>query len=377
MYQPFVFKLPNIILDSKTITSDDNNIEISNIKPYPYFTLGFHSFIHRTRNAMDIIKNLQTKIEFYFVVNPFENNISNYNDDLISSTETYLKSNIKYSNEFQKLWEILFVFDITSNNQTIQIIGNNELEDCIKLFKEKTSKTNSKDKFVLDKEIKKGNYNLIINNFKKKVIDNNFFEQETYYELLETVISIINNLSANGNTILQLYDTFTISTIKLIYILQSCFEESYIYKPYMSRHSDNEKYIVLKNFKTPENNVIKGLENAYKNYDNKKYLIDIFTKLIISKDYLNTFKFINIKLINYQQIMINDIVKYIKENNYFGDKYHIYRDKQIESTKWWISNFYPPSVNLYEKNKDELDKLFKNSQEKLKLEYQKFVETLV
>ena len=377
MYQPFVFKLPNIILDSKTITSDDNNIEISNIKPYPYFTLGFHSFIHRTRNAMDIIKNLQTKIEFYFVVNPFENNISNYNDDLISSTETYLKSNIKYSNEFQKLWEILFVFDITSNNQTIQIIGNNELEDCIKLFKEKTSKTNSKDKFVLDKEIKKGNYNLIINNFKKKVIDNNFFEQETYYELLETVISIINNLSANGNTILQLYDTFTISTIKLIYILQSCFEESYIYKPYMSRHSDNEKYIVLKNFKTPENNVIKGLENAYKNYDNKKYLIDIFPKLIISKDYLNTFKFINIKLINYQQIMINDIVKYIKENNYFGDKYHIYRDKQIESTKWWISNFYPPSVNLYEKNKDELDKLFKNSQEKLKLEYQKFVETLV
>jgi 23S rRNA U2552 (ribose-2'-O)-methylase RlmE/FtsJ len=377
MYQPFVFKLPNIILDSKTITSDDNNIEISNIKPYPYFTLGFHSFIHRTRNAMDIIKNLQTKIEFYFVVNPFENNISNYNDDLISSTETYLKSNIKYSNEFQKLWEVLFVFDITSNNQTIQIIGDNELEDCIKLFKEKTSKTNSKDKFVLDKEIKKGNYNLIINNLKKKVIDNNFFEQETYYELLETVISIINNLSDNGNTILQLYDTFTISTIKLIYILQSCFEESYIYKPYMSRHSDNEKYIILKNFKTPENNVIKGLENAYKNYDNKKYLIDIFPKLIISKDYLNIFKFINIKLINYQQIMINDIVKYIKENNYFGDKYHIYRDKQIESTKWWISNFYPPSVNLYEKNKDELDKLFKNSQEKLKLEYQKFVDTLV
>jgi hypothetical protein len=75
--------------------------------------------------------------------------------------------------------------------------------------------------------------------------------------------------------------------------------------------------------------------------------------------------------------MINDIVKYIKDNNYYGDKYHTYRDKQIESTKWWITNFYPPSVNLYEKNKDELDKLFKNSQEKLQSEYQKFVETLV
>ena len=75
--------------------------------------------------------------------------------------------------------------------------------------------------------------------------------------------------------------------------------------------------------------------------------------------------------------MINEIIKYIKENNYFGDKYHIFRDKQIESSKWWISNFYPPSVNLYEKNKDELGKLFKGSQEKLNLEYQKFIELLL
>ena len=377
MYQPFIFKLPNITLDSKTITSDKNNAIMSDIRPYPLFTLGFHSYLHRTRNALDIIKTLQTKIEFYYVVNPFENNISNYEDDLISSTKTYLNTKKNFTNEFQKLWEVLFAFNITSENQTIQIIGNDELEECIKLFKEKTSKINSKDKFILDNEKKKGNYDLIINNFKKKVIDYNFIEQESYQELLETIISIINNLSAKGNVVLQLYDTFTISTLKLIYILQSCFEESYIYKPYMSRYSDNEKYIVLKKFKIPESNLIKGLENVYKNFDNKKYLIEIFPELVISKDYLNTFKFINIRLINYQQIMINDIVKYIKENNYFGDKYHIFRDKQIESTKWWINNFYPPSVNLYEKNKDEVEKLFKSSQEKLNLEYQKFVETLV
>jgi hypothetical protein len=377
MYQPFVFKLPDITLDSKTITSDKNNVEMSNIRPYPLFTLGFHSFLHRTRNGMEITKNLQTKIEFYYVVNPFENKISNYEDDLISSTKTYLNTKKEYSNEFQKLWEILFVFDITFENQNIQIIGTDELEECIKLFKEKTSKNNSKDKFVLDKEIKKNNYNLIINNFKKKVEDDNYIEQETYQEFLETIILILKNLSDKGNAILQLYDTFTISTLKLIYILQSCFDESYIYKSYMSRNSDNEKYIILKKFKSPKDDIIKGLESAYKNMDNKQYLNEIFPELIISKDYLNTFKFINIKLINNQQIMINDIVKYIKDNNYYGDKYHTYRDTQIESTKWWINNFYPPSVNLYEKNKDELDKLYKNSQEKLKSEYQKFVETLV
>jgi hypothetical protein len=350
---------------------------MSNIRPYPLFTLGFHSFLHRTRNGMEITKNLQTKIEFYYVVNPFENKISNYEDDLISSTKTYLNTKKEYSNEFQKLWEVLFVFDITFENQNIQIIGSDELEECIKLFKEKTSKNNSKDKFVLDKEIKKNNYNLIINNFKKKVDDDNYIEQESYQELLETIILILKNLSESSHAILQLYDTFTISTLKLIFILQSCFDESYIYKPYMSRNSDNEKYIILKKFKLPKDDIIKGLDNAYKNMDNKQYLNEIFPELIIPKDYLNTFKFINIKLINNQQIMINDIVKYIKDNNYYGDKYHIYRDTQIGSTKWWINNFYPPSVNLYEKNKDELDKLYKNSQEKLKSEYQKFVETLV
>ena len=377
MYQPFIFKLPNVTFNNKTITIDKDNVEMSSIRPYPLFTMGFHSFLHRTRNGMDITKNLQTKTDFYYVVNPFENKISNYEEDIISSTKKYLKTNNDYSNDFQKIWEILFAFNMTSNNQTIQILGSGELEECVKLFKEKTNKTISKDKFVSEKESKNNSCDLIINNYKKKVDDNNYLEQESYQELLEIIISIMKNLSDKGNVILQIYDTFTIPTIKLIYILQSCFDEAYIYKSYMSRHSDNEKYLVLKNFKLQKTDVIKGLEHANKNLDKKKYLIDIFPELLLTKEYLNIYKFINIRLINIQQIMINEIIKYIKENNYFGDKYHIYRDKQIESSKWWISNFYPPSVNLYEKNKDELEKLFKGSQDKLKLEYQKFVELLV
>jgi len=377
MYHPFVFKLPSVTVDSKTITNNKDNIEMSDVRPYPLFTLGYHYFLHRTRTGMDITKKLQTKTEFYYVVNPFENNISNYEDDILSSTKSYLKTKTDYSNNFQKIWEVLFVFNVTTNNQTIQIIGGDELEDCVKLFKEKTNKTISKDKFVSIKEAKNNSCDLIINNYKKTIDDNNYIEQESYQELLETIISIIKNLSDKGHVILQIYDTFTIPTLKLIYILQSCFDEAYIYKPYMSKHSDSEKYLILKKFKLPNNDIVKGLESAYKNLDNKKYLIDIFPNFVLPKDYLNIFKYNNIRLINNQQIMINEIIKYIKENNYFGDKYHIFRDKQIESTKWWISNFYPPSVNLYENNKDELGKLFKGSQEKLNLEYQKFVELLL
>ena len=52
--------------------------------------------------------------------------------------------------------------------------------------------------------------------------------------------------------------------------------------------------------------------------------------------------------------MINKIVVYIKENNYFGDKYHEYRNSQIDATKWWINNFYTEKYSNPEKNLNEI-----------------------
>jgi len=51
MYQPFVFKLPDITLDSKTITSDKDNVEMSNIRPYPLFTRNLQTSVHRGRRG--------------------------------------------------------------------------------------------------------------------------------------------------------------------------------------------------------------------------------------------------------------------------------------------------------------------------------------
>ena len=87
-------------------------------------------------------------------------------------------------------------------------------------------------------------------------------------------------------------------------------------------------------------------------------------------------KLINIKIANREKIMINEIVKYIKENNYFGEKYHIYKQKQIDATKWRISNFYPPSNNLHVKNKEDLQKILDTSREKYYAEGSKFILTL-
>ena len=71
----------------------------------------------------------------------------------------------------------------------------------------------------------------------------------------------------------------------------------------------------------------------------------------------------NIEIANVQQIMINKIITFIKENNYYGEKYHNYNSEQIKATKWWINKFYPNSNNEFKKLKNELSKEIKDKYE--------------
>jgi len=377
MNHPFVIKLPknkNIELNEKK-----ENIIFSPVLTYPLLTLGFHSYIHRTRSAMEITKNLQTKNKFYYVVNPFETDISNYEDDIKNSTKLYFKSN-DVSTDFLKLWEIFFIFNIINKNiKNVYINSSSNVDEILDAY---TNKLGLKFKINLVKKESKS-LDLIICNTEINSdtdIPDNFIEQYFYKEFISHTLSILNNLNNEGNAIVKFYDSLSLATIKIIYILSTFFEDSLVYKPFTSRQSDSERYLILKNFKGTKNSdkIIKILESIYENYEDnkKKYVQDILPDLDIPKEWMNIFKFINIRLVNNQQIMINEIVKYIKENNYFGDKYHIFRDKQIESSNWWIKNFYPPSENVYQKNKEDLDKLYKATQEKLNLESQKFSEIL-
>lgn len=368
---PFIVKLGKADLKNIEISTKDNVI-LSPIMAYPLISLGFHSFVKRTREAMNITKNLESKTEFYYVVNPFEINISNYEDDLQQSTKTYLKNKEDFDNEFFQIWESLFVLNIANQKELSTLVLSKKSSDIIsavKLYREKTGLSNKKDNISKDN---KGKMDLII------ATDSEINENESYKILIENIIDILKSQDNNGNALLKVNDTYTLTTIKLIYLLSSFYNETYVYKPFMSRPTISEKYIVLKGFKMNKevDNIIKGLESILEKSKSDKYIVEIFPELIISKDIINIFKFINTKLVNNQQIMINDIVVYIKENNYFGEKYHDYRDKQISSTKWWINNFFPPSVNIYKKNVEDLEKLYKTTQEKLNMESQKILETM-
>ena len=91
------------------------------------------------------------------------------------------------------------------------------------------------------------------------------------------------------------------------------------------------------------------MEQLLESMDTTSYVADIFTNLEIPDEFLNLMKYINVQIANEQQILINKMITYIKNNNYFGEKFHQYKDEQIKSSEWWINNFFS--------QKDDLSKL--------------------
>ena len=65
MYQPLIFKLESGKSDILDKGVKKENLILSSTINMPLTSLGFHTFIHRTKNAMSITNNLQTKNKFY------------------------------------------------------------------------------------------------------------------------------------------------------------------------------------------------------------------------------------------------------------------------------------------------------------------------
>ena len=384
-----------------------DNIKTSSNICLPLCSLGFQHYLVRTKNYLNITKNVET--ELYYVVNPFEINITNYNENIIDLTKKYLNITNNESMDiditFYKIWEILFSFDILSNKECIFAVfsnNSNGILEAIINYKRYFKLDFSKDKIfnISDEEVlvsskivknHKGKNDITnmktIVSFKKEmdkskkkaniiIADSGYetyttLEPEMYNIILSEIIIALKVQEKNGHFILKVFETFTLPTIKLIYFISSFYESMHIYKPYYSRPILSEKYIIFKNFKydqDTQNDKIKILENILiKMKESNNNLYDIWPDLKLPRDYLIKITFINQKIANLQQIMINDMIKYNNEDNFFGTNYHMYKEKQINAMNWWI--------NVFLLKKDDFN--IKKNIEMFEAEYNNFSSTLV
>lgn len=104
------------LTDDTKYDFNNPNLKLSTNIDYPLFSLGFHHYIHASKNKMEIIKQFENKKKIYLVMNKFERYVDNYQENIGNYGQSFFNitkgvPNI-LSRGFYKLWEIFHMFDI-------------------------------------------------------------------------------------------------------------------------------------------------------------------------------------------------------------------------------------------------------------------------
>ena len=186
----------------------------------------------------------------------------------------------------------------------------------------------------------------------------NLQEQEAYKLIFSEIITAIKVQKSGGSFVLKIFESYTFTTLKFIEILRVFYKEVYICKPFTSRISNSEKYIICKDFDKSKasGNVIKKLEEIIITFNkNENFnIIDIFTDYQIPTTSIEVYKQINIELMVRQYLGINNIVLFDNLDNKNGIEYNEFLDKQIVASVFWNELF------LETKNYSKIFKFFKN-----------------
>ena len=141
--------------------------------------------------------------------------------------------------------------------------------------------------------------------------DFNNKEQLHYMLILSEITSAIHLQQQDGHFILKMFDIFTETSIQLIYLLNKCYREVYIYKPKTSRPTNSEKYIICKYFMLDESireEYMSKLVLNKKNNTNNMYMsFKLFDK--IPDEFIANIRELNSNLVNNQCEYLNAAIQ--------------------------------------------------------------------
>jgi 23S rRNA U2552 (ribose-2'-O)-methylase RlmE/FtsJ len=403
-----IYQLPK---SSNDILKYEPELELSSNIEYPKFSLGFQHFVHQNKDKLNIFADFKNKKKVYLVMNEFEHKIDDYDDSLELVTPKYLKLDEKkeiIGRSFYKFWEILMSFNLFSNNTpitTAHIADRGTSIQAISCYRELYSKHHKSDKYhniniksgnlqsflvPVDKSISvslnrttkkqsRGVNNELFNDNIKDVDlimaytgynwnNKNIQEQQAHRLLLGEIIIALKIQKKGGNFVCKIYESYTITTIKLIEILLSVYDGIFVIKPFMSRAYNSEKFLVCKGFQGVDPKIINKLESLLDKLseNQNKNIANIFPKYKISNELLVTFIKLNTHISNKQLININEIIDFLNKQNYRGDTYNERRELQIKNSQYWISRFFGNDADKQKKSiiednekivKDNLDSI--------------------
>lgn len=378
----------NLQLQIKSIFDESYAINLNTNIDYPKLSSGFIHYYHSLQKDMGVIKQFENKKKVYNVVNEFDPIIDNHDDTIENLCKKNLKTEQIISYNFYKIWEIIFMFELCEINKPLNLLCIDDDGGCLQsvlLFRDKYSKqtdkyftiknsrqttninnliSNNKNKQIkiLDNENTKEQMDLIISDVDIKIELQEALEQEYYKILFKNILTAINCQKREGIFICKFYETYTLTSLKFILILMSLYEKVFFSKPLTSKLSDPEKYIICINFKYSNSDkkfqeIFKGLEKLYSQAESSKLnIVDIFPSYEITREVLMRILQMNLTLGNLLFKYNGEIVSFINSQNYYGDTYQSYREKQIEATEYWTKTFLP-DVKEYNSTKNKIKEI--------------------
>ena len=361
-----VYELPKAtksILDYKVLPQISINFD------YPKFSLGFQHFVHANKDKLDLTKKFEGKKPVYNVVNNYNTTIDNSDQGIKQLVRKYIddKPDIIDDN-FYKLWEILMVFDVAKLNSSINVTNLNPNKggfvQALLLFRKLLTKKTTKFHIIngeIDQKFKKYYHKRLSENFSKSDLMivscfgkwkyRNLIEQESFNMLIKQLKQVSMYLNDGGNIICHIYENYTITLNKIIYMLTEVYEKVYIIKPFTSPCASSEKFIVCINYDIKKKNKMTLALSEMMNLKDKK-IVDIFKKFELPDSYTSIIRKANTDLSNRQLIDVNRIAEFINGDNFYGDVYNKYRDEQIKKSKSWGDKFLPDKKLINEKRKE-------------------------
>lgn len=201
-------------------------------------------------------------------------------------------------------------------------------------------------------------------------IDFNKQEQLAYQLILCQIVMAISVQKLGGSFICKIFDTYSVLTLKLLWLLNISYEFIIITKPLTSRQANSEKYIIGVNFQGIDEHYLNQLYDVIETWDyfnnlkknkycclndiNNNYIIDIFANNV-PKKYIETIEKHNSNMLCSQLKNIVKTLEFIKFKD-THDNTNIIREQTKKAIDWCIK--YDVIINNKSKYLTDDDKYY-------------------
>ena len=366
----------------------------------------YYKIVSTEKEKIDKLENNENWDKMKKIGNPYELIYTTYNKKRKNDS---ISQHIPISRSYFKMWEIFYNFDLFKNfNMHNEHIfahlaeGPGGFMEATYNFKSKITKKKSlndifygitlkpSNEYIPDfnkiKKIFNGNNNIKIeygnlyiyddvknyiskfNNQKAILVtadggfdySSNFNGQEinSCQIIYSECIVALNILKKSGSFVCKVFDLFSYTMVQILYIVSSCFEEVYIYKPETSRPANSEKYLVCMYYKDTLSDLSKSnLLKIIELWNNKILELTeddsiIFKDMKVSNSFIQNLNNYNEQYMGTQIYYLNSTIK-LAEHKIEKDKYYEIIQNQVNNAIEWC-NKYDIEINknsiYYKKN---------------------------